>query len=327
MAIQTDKIMNLADGKLLYDDLRQRIEQGGGGNASIDDTAGAGDTDKVWSADKLVTEFNGTVSDVKVNGSSVVTSGVANVPVGGQNTFGVFKAGGGSYGIDLSNGTIITAPAGDAHIKAGSQAYRIIAPSRQHLAAFYGLAKAAGHDEKNSANSVGTYTDEAKAAIQTMLGTNSVLAPVEADNTADAAYAIGEVFSYNGKLYKATSAIAVNDVIVPGTNCTETTVMLTKATNTSFGLVKVRSGDNGLQMNGDYIVIYPAQTSDVKGGTHSYRCVSVNRQHEAVFYGLAKVAGADLASATVTVGTYPDNAKTAIQNMIGVNPVEVVRLA
>lgn len=30
--------------------------QGGGGDASIDDTAGAGDTDKAWSADKLTTE-------------------------------------------------------------------------------------------------------------------------------------------------------------------------------------------------------------------------------------------------------------------------------
>jgi len=37
-----------------------------------------------------------------------------------------------------------------------------------------------------------------------------------------------------------------------------------------------------------------------------------------VFYGLAKVAGADLASETVTLGTYPDAAKTAIKSMLGI---------
>jgi len=35
---------------------------------------------------------------------------------------------------------------------------------------FYGLAKAAGVDMKNSENTVGTYTAEAQAAIQAMLG-------------------------------------------------------------------------------------------------------------------------------------------------------------
>lgn len=34
-----------------------KVGGGGGGGADIDDTAGAGDTDKAWSADKLVTEF------------------------------------------------------------------------------------------------------------------------------------------------------------------------------------------------------------------------------------------------------------------------------
>ena len=36
----------------------------GGGGANIDDTAGAGDTDKAWSADKLTTEFGGKADKV-----------------------------------------------------------------------------------------------------------------------------------------------------------------------------------------------------------------------------------------------------------------------
>ena len=112
----------------------------------------------------------GGVSDVQVNGTSVVTSGVANVPVGNQNTFGVFKAGGGSYGIDLSDSKIIIAPAGDNHIKAGTDSYRPIAPARQQKAVFYGLSKVAGYDLKDVANvTLGTYPEDSKSAIHQML--------------------------------------------------------------------------------------------------------------------------------------------------------------
>lgn len=45
-----------------------------------------------------------------------------------------------------------------------------VVPFNQHESAFYALAKAAGHDEKNSTLPVGEYTEEAKIAIQKMLG-------------------------------------------------------------------------------------------------------------------------------------------------------------
>ena len=41
---------------------------------------------------------------------------------------------------------------------------------QQHKSTFYGLAKAAGADEKNSTLPVGQYTDNAKASIKAMLG-------------------------------------------------------------------------------------------------------------------------------------------------------------
>ena len=54
--VESTKLMDLGDGKTLYDDLKTRI-----GNVDptsiIDDTAGDGDTDKVWSADKLADGF------------------------------------------------------------------------------------------------------------------------------------------------------------------------------------------------------------------------------------------------------------------------------
>ena len=89
-------------------------------------------------------DVSGGVSDVQVNGTSVVTSGVANVPKATSSVLGVTKAMT-AYGIGvLSTGDIYVLQASDAQIKAGSDAYRPIAPNKQHAAAFYGFAKAAG---------------------------------------------------------------------------------------------------------------------------------------------------------------------------------------
>lgn len=52
----------------------------------------------------------------------------------------------------------------------------------------------------------------------------AMIAPIEASETASQAYAIGDLFVYNGLLYKATAAIAQDATITPGTNCTATTV-------------------------------------------------------------------------------------------------------
>ena len=79
MSIETTKIMNLADGKVLYDDLRGRVDAKytkpvsgipGTDIASgvipvltelIDDTSGDGDTNVTWSADKSHDEIDAVV--------------------------------------------------------------------------------------------------------------------------------------------------------------------------------------------------------------------------------------------------------------------------
>lgn len=55
-------------------------------------------------------------------------------------------------------------------------------------------------------------------------GAMSIVATVEGA-TASANYAAGRYFVHGGKLYKATTAIATGEAIVPGTNCMQTTVM------------------------------------------------------------------------------------------------------
>lgn len=85
MSIESNKLMNLADGKLLYDDLRARIdESGGGGDPTeiIDDTAGAGDTDKVWSADKSASENSAVLSAIALKQDSPSQTGTAGQVLG-----------------------------------------------------------------------------------------------------------------------------------------------------------------------------------------------------------------------------------------------------
>ena len=93
------------------------------------------------------------VQDVQVNGTSVISGGVANVPQGSGTLRGVFML------------------ARNEEIKEGISTARVLAPGWQHAGAFYGLAKAAGDTtQSQSDNAVGTYTDAAKAAIRTMVG-------------------------------------------------------------------------------------------------------------------------------------------------------------
>ena len=110
------------------------------------------------------------VQDVQVNGVSVLSDGVANVPLAGYNTVGVVKVPNTSGLHTNSDGTIATTAASSNAIKSGNNGNQVIVPQNQHIAAFYGLAKAAGDStQSSSSNAVGTYTEDAKSAISTML--------------------------------------------------------------------------------------------------------------------------------------------------------------
>ena len=116
------------------------------------------------------------VDDVRINGTSILNNGVADIPIPNGSTFGVVKVtGSGSEGIVLNPSKQLRIyPISSADAKAGTAQYRPVTPMRQHESVFYGLAKIAGHDEKDSTLPVGTYTEEAKTAIRTMLGLQDV---------------------------------------------------------------------------------------------------------------------------------------------------------
>lgn len=302
--------------------------------------------------DIYVTPQAEPVTDVRVNGTSIASNGVANVPVANDSTLGVMKVS--DYNgvtVRTSDNQLLISRATALDIKNSNQAYKPITPTTQNAAVFYGLAKAAGHDEKNSTETVGTYTPEAKGAIQSMLGVSDLIATAENSLVASRAYAIGDVFTANGKLYKATAAIAVNDTIVlqnsgetiSGSNAEEIKLSdyavhdvqvngssvlssgvanVPVASTNAFGAIKIGSDVDysGLQRDANgYLKTAYSNSARVKAGTNYYRPLVPLIQHEAAFYGLAKAAGDTTQSASSNaVGTYTDNAKASIKSMLGI---------
>lgn len=116
-----------------------------------------------------------TVSDVQINGTSIISNGVANILTASVNNSGVVKVSP-TYGLDIGStnqhmGFIRIYPPLDGYIKKGEGYYNPVTVSKQHQAVFYGLAKAAGDTtQSTSSNTIGTYTNEAKTAIKSMLG-------------------------------------------------------------------------------------------------------------------------------------------------------------
>lgn len=167
------------------------------------------------------------VQDVQVNGASILDAqGVANVPVAsGTMSLGLVKTSA-IYGLRADrDGTLYLTGASGDEIKNGTHKYNPVTPYTANACAFYGLAKAAGDTTQSaSSNAVGTYTEDAKTAIQIMLGISNIIGVVEG-TTASTAYSVGDLFLHSGALYKATAAIASGDAIVPGTNCEQTTII------------------------------------------------------------------------------------------------------
>ena len=111
------------------------------------------------------------IGDVQINGSSIVSGGVADIPIASTTQAGVMRIGSGDLGIAMTDDTPFLIGASSNHIRSASPARRVIFPNAQHESVFYGLAKAAGDTSlPNSGNAVGTYTPEALVAIQKMLG-------------------------------------------------------------------------------------------------------------------------------------------------------------
>lgn len=151
-----------------------------------------------------------SVTDVQVNGTSILAQGVANVPYGYNGTAGVIKTAAGNGVTVSSAGVIHIAKATDAQVKDGNSSYLPIVTNNQHLSTFYGLAKASGDTTQSaSSNAVGTYTEGAKSAISSMLN-----APESKTGTTVS------ITAKDGIRYKC-GEVATLDIVVPASGLFE----------------------------------------------------------------------------------------------------------
>ena len=265
------------------------------------------------------------VQDVQINSISILENGVANIPIAGIGVHGVVKVEGAGVSVNAANGELFVTKATNDKIKAGTGDYTPIVPSTQHYSVFYGLSKIAGIDLKDNVNvipGVNTYPDTSKQAIQKLIGLDGVLGTYQGGLSAVKAYSIGDTFIYNGQRYRATANIAINDIIAPDTNCVLSPLEGTYVKSTDIasantpGLVKVNS-PYGIMLNAGTLTIQSATSGLIKAGTNTFYPITSHLVKEAAFYGLAKAAGADMKDSLNPVGTYTDEAKVAIQEMLG----------
>jgi hypothetical protein len=108
-----------------------------------------------------------------------------------------------------------------------------------------------------------------------MLGITNLIS-TEETSTATAAHAINSTFMMNGKLHRATAAIAIGDLVEVGTNCEvvkvdEVFVKNTDiATASTVGVVKAK--DYGIKVNnsGELYISKAEISSEVKPGLSNY---------------------------------------------------------
>lgn len=118
-------------------------------------------------------------------------------------------------------------------------------------------------------------------------------------------------------------SVPVQDVQVNGTSILNNGVAnVPIATASTPGVVKVAQYIDGLYIKDDNsLSTYRPTSEQIKSGTQGKRPITPFCQHESTFYGLAKAAGADMASSSNAVGTYTDAAKVAIQIMLGISAI------
>lgn len=281
------------------------------------------------------------VTDVQVNSTSVITSGVANIPIASTSALGVVGMSGDNYGIAItSSGNLYINSANATAIKTGTSGYLPITPINEHVAVFYGLAKASGDStQASSSNAVGTYTSDAQASIRTMLGAGTYSKPSGGIPSTDLASGVipdisgkidepategtnGQVLTTDGNGGRSWTTVqsgggTITDVQINSTSVVSNNVANIPIAGSNLGVVKIDTSYGIGVTSAGYIGIVNSGEATIKAGNGTALAVTLARQHMSVFYGLAKVAGVDLASETVTLGTYPANAQSAICTMIG----------
>ena len=167
------------------------------------------DADGPHSIDAM--DGTGGVRDVQVNGTSVVTDGVANIPKAEGGKLGVVTVdSAGLYGIYITSaGRLELRRALTKGDIIGSSSTMALTPSGLTNIAFYGLARAAGDNSLVYATPTGQYTESAKSAISQMLN-----APVTVTGSTPTITAFAGVQYVCGE-------VATLDITLPASGCVD----------------------------------------------------------------------------------------------------------
>ena len=142
--------------------------------------------------------------------------------------------------------------------------------------------------------------------IETLKGNNNIFA--------DTGDILSVDYSADTKSY-IDKGDHVQDVQINGTSILNNGVAnVPVAGPDTFGVIKQGSGLS-VDTNGKLYANF-ANSARIKAGTASNYMLTPALQNESAFYGLAKAAGADMASSSNPVGTYTENAKSAISQML-----------
>lgn len=237
----------------------------------LEPAATSGDVGKFLKAktvsDGKVTEYefgeggSGGVSDVKVNNVTVVSGGEANIPIA-NDALGVVKIDpNSSHGltVNTNTGMLMIQEASNANVKAGTNEYKPVVPYHQHQSTFYGLAKAAGADEKDSTESLGTYTENARSAISQMLN-----APVSVSGTTPSITAKAGVRYICGEVATLTIVVPATGIIDVVFESGSTATVLTVTPPTGVTAVKWANGFNPASLEAN--TVYELNIADGKYG-------------------------------------------------------------
>ena len=85
------------------------------------------------------------ISDIQINGSSIVSNYVATIPISSTSALGIIKMPTYDRGLELVNDTITIRPATETQIKSATNYYCPVGPARQHISVFYGFQRKRKH--------------------------------------------------------------------------------------------------------------------------------------------------------------------------------------
>ena len=132
----------------------------------------------------------------------------------------------------------------------------------------------------------------------------------------------GQVLGLNSNLdpiWVTPSSGDVEDVRISGTSIVNQGIANIPLLDTGiFGLLTAMESYGLSVITAGILGLSKATDLQIKQGSHNYKPIVPANQDKAVFYGLAKAAGIDLAASSVTFGTYPDSVINAILTMLGV---------